>query len=154
VAIDTLDIEVATRDEVARFDGHDSALLEGEFPPELDSPGRARRLVVAALGQLGCGEELMDDVALVVTELASNAVLHARSSFSISVRLQDSTLGVAVRDGVPPDATAPNGGLIQRPAHGLDLISAISTRWGVERTPDGKVVWAELPYDTPSARRL
>jgi Histidine kinase-like ATPase domain len=151
VALNTLDIEVATREELA---GESVLLLEGEFPPELDSPGRARRLVVAALARRGCEEEIVDDAALVVTELASNAVLHARSRFSISVRLWDSTLRVAVRDDAPPDATAPNGGLIRRPAHGLDLIDSISSDWGAVRAPHGKVVWAELPYMAPSARRL
>jgi hypothetical protein len=165
--IDTLDIEIGASDEVVPSCGQDHELLDvdveyadrrsqsavateflsAEFPAERDSPRRARRLVAAALWERGCDQALVDDVALVLTELASNAVLHTRLSFSISAQERDSMLRVAVRDGIPLDATKPNGGLIQRPAHGLDLIDAISTRWGVERAPGGKVVWAELPYE-------
>jgi hypothetical protein len=119
--------------------------VTAEFPAERDSPGRARRLVVAALREWGYDRELLDDVALVVTELASNAVLHAGTRFSVSVRTRDSMLRVAVGDGVPPQATARDGGLIKRPQHGLDLIDALATSWGVERVSGGKVVWAELP---------
>jgi hypothetical protein len=170
VAIDTLDIEVGSSDEVVRFYVGDPAPLggavepadpssetvmaaevAGELAPERGSPGRARRLVVAALRERGCDEAFVDDVALVVTELASNAVLHAGTPFSISVRARDSMLRVAVSDGVPPDATERDGGLTQRPLHGLDLIDALSIRWGVEGVSGGKVVWAELLELPPEA---
>ncbi len=128
--------------------------VAAEFPAERDSPGCARRLVMAALQEWGYAEALVDDVALVVTELASNVVLHAGTPFSISLRAQDSTLYVAVCDGVLPQASGCDAWTTPRPLHGLDLIDAISTRWGVERAPGGKVVWAELAYDAPRVRRF
>jgi anti-sigma regulatory factor (Ser/Thr protein kinase) len=122
--------------------------VAGEFPAERDMPGRARRLVVAALERGGHDAILIGDAALVLSELASNAVLHAGSAFSVAVRAQDATLRIAVEDSAPLLSGAHNGGLIPRPAHGLSLVAALSSRWGVEGTPGGKVVWAELDMES------
>ena len=118
---------------------------------ERGMPGRARRLVVAALEQCGHDEILVADAALVLSELASNAVLHAGSPFSVSVRATGSTLRIAVSDSAPLRASSHDGGLIPRPAHGLSLVQALCCCWGVEGTAGGKVVWAELSV---AGRRL
>jgi hypothetical protein len=115
-----------------------------DFTAECDMPGRARRLVVAALEQCGHEQIVVGDAALVLSELASNAVLHAGSPFSVTVRTEASTLRVAVQDSTPLRSRLRDGGLIPRPTHGLCVVQALSTCWGVEDTPDGKVVWAEL----------
>ncbi len=139
---------------VLRHDGADGGVtpdqlppteLTASFPAERESPGRARRLVASELRRGGQDEQLVDEVMLVLSELASNAVIHARSQFTISVRSDDSLLRIAVRDRCPVPATA-NGerGLLVRAPHGLAVIQALSTQWGVEDTPDGKIVWAEL----------
>jgi anti-sigma regulatory factor (Ser/Thr protein kinase) len=118
--------------------------VAAKFAAERDAPGHARRLVIAALQQWGCRDALVQDAALVLTELATNAVLHAASPFSISVRLHESALRVAVQDACPFTAAIQDHGLIPRSGHGLDLIDALSARWGMESASDGKVVWAEL----------
>lgn len=121
--------------------------LTASFPAERESPGRARRLAACELRYWGHGEELVNEAALVLSELASNAVIHAGSPFTISVQAQDSLLRIAVRDQCPALATANgDGGLLVRAPHGLAVIQALSAQWGVENTPDGagKVVWAEL----------
>lgn len=122
--------------------------IVAEFPAGHDSPGHARRAAVAALRRWGCEDTLVEDTALVLSELASNAVLHAGSPFSIQVRAEKSMLRVAVRDQSPLSANMPaeKGGLVVDPMHGLGLIDALCTRWGVEGTSNGKVVWAQLPY--------
>jgi hypothetical protein len=38
-----------------------------------------------------------------------------------------------------------NGGLSARSGRGLRLVGAVASDWGVETSPDGKTVWAELP---------
>jgi anti-sigma regulatory factor (Ser/Thr protein kinase) len=127
--------------------------LLAEFAAERESPGRARHLVVKTLRQWGHDDDmLVENAALVMSELATNAVIHAGSRFSVAVRAKDSTLRIAVQDGRPLAATVSGqgrsqGGLIPRIGHGLSLIEKISTRWGVEGTASGKVVWAELPYE-------
>jgi anti-sigma regulatory factor (Ser/Thr protein kinase) len=117
-----------------------------ELPAERASPGRARHLVVAALERWGLDDALVGDAALVLSELATNAVVHAGSRLSVAVRVEDPTLRVAVQDASPLAAgVSGERELIARIGHGLGLIDELSTRWGVESTPDGKVVWAELP---------
>jgi len=123
--------------------------LHASFPAQPDAPGQARRLVVAALQRWGYEDVLVGDVALIVSELASNAVRHAASPFALVVRVEDAIVNVSVRDYTPPLATAPNGGLTSRPLHGLGLIDAIAARWEVMATPDGKVVSAQLPCHAP-----
>jgi MEDS: MEthanogen/methylotroph, DcmR Sensory domain/Histidine kinase-like ATPase domain len=115
------------------------------LPAKPDSPGRARRIVVAALRRWEHSDTLVNDAALMVTELTSNAVRHACSAFSLAVRVETSTLRVEVRDHTPLHIALPNGGLIPESLHGLGIVEAIATRWGVESTYDGKLVWAELP---------
>lgn len=125
------------------------------FAVERASPGRARRLALSALAEWGCGPGVLQDVAVIVSELASNAVLHAASSFSLSVTLDGSLLRIAVCDASPLSATMSDGGLSPRPTHGLGLVEALSLRWGAEATAQGKAVWAELhAFDEPASDEL
>ncbi len=151
-AVETHDLATVT----ASGSHRDTFVYEvtAEFPAERDSPGCVRRLVVAALQEWGCEEALVDDAALVVTELASNVVLHAGTPLSISVRVLDSMLHLAVRDGISPAASRADGWVTPRPLHGLDLIDAISTRWGIECVPGGKTMWAELANGAHPIRRF
>ena len=118
--------------------------LVAEFAVECASPGRARRLVLNVLAEWGCGPDLLQDAAVVVSELTTNAVLHAASSFSLVVTLEDLLLRIAVHDARPLSATVHRGGLSPQPTHGLGLVEALSLRWGAEGTAQGKAVWAEL----------
>jgi hypothetical protein len=129
--------------------------ISATFGADPDSPGRARRLVVDILQRWGASNRLVNDVALLVSELSTNAVRHAYSSFSVTVRAAGSMLHVAVRDGAPLAETPPEAWLIPEPLHGLSLVGALCSRWGVDDTRDGKLVWAELPYEgtiVPKAR--
>jgi anti-sigma regulatory factor (Ser/Thr protein kinase) len=103
----------------------------------------ARRFVAEALLEWDC-PELAGDAELVVTELAANAVLHARSSFTVTVTALPQAVRISVRDAsrvLPRRRRAAERGLSGR---GLRLVGDISRHWGTEQLPDGKVVWAEL----------
>jgi anti-sigma regulatory factor (Ser/Thr protein kinase) len=119
-----------------------------EFDAARDSPGEARRKVIMALRGRGCGDVLIQDAAVVVTELAANAVVHASSSFSVSVSLRDSTLRVDVADSRPIAAGQDGKNWVPRQGHGLGLIDAICVRWGTDITAEGKVVWGELQLES------
>jgi anti-sigma regulatory factor (Ser/Thr protein kinase) len=118
--------------------------LIAEFAAGCSSPGHARRLTIGTLVEWGCSPSLLRDAAVVVSELATNAVLHAASSFSLSVTLEDSLLRISVCDTKPLSVTVRGGGLNPQPTHGLGLVEALSLRWGAEGTAQGKAVWAEL----------
>ncbi len=111
-----------------------------------DAPFAARRFVG---GLLVCrpfaGRVSADDVQLVVSELATNAVVHAGTPFSVSISSDESVIRIAVSDGsvVPPVMRDAAPGAVS--GRGLRLVAAVSGDWGVEPGPDGKTEWAELP---------
>ena len=127
------------------------------FVPVPSATGAVRRFVVDTLASWH-RDELVDNATLVASELASNAVVHARSPFRVSVQQFDSVVRLAVHDAADaiPDrrssaADVPGG-------RGMGIVSALSRTWGYEPVPDGKIVWAELngvaPDGTPSCDRL
>jgi anti-sigma regulatory factor (Ser/Thr protein kinase) len=110
------------------------------------APAAARRWVREQLaGASAC--EVVADVELVVSELVNNAVRHGHCHNStVGVAVQPRIVRISVGDPAPADGVEvlPHqpervGGL------GLRLVDAMAERWGVDRTPGGKVVWAELP---------
>jgi anti-sigma regulatory factor (Ser/Thr protein kinase) len=111
---------------------------------ELD-PGEvasARRFVARVLLEWDIDA---DDVILAVGELAANAVLHARTSFTVTVCQDSARLTVEVADHnprLPAMGQPPLGALSGR---GLMLVDAVSTAWGVRTNQlEGKLVWAEF----------
>lgn len=86
-------------------------------------------------------------VALVVTELVANAVVHAHAEPHLRVGWDGRTLNLEVEDdgpGLPvlrePDALTPSG-------RGLTLVDRMADDWGVAGPPEaesGKVVWARI----------
>jgi hypothetical protein len=79
---------------------------------------------------------------ILISELVSNAVLHARSDLDVTVRRFGEGIELSVRDDglaklsddLPPD---PRG-------FGLQLVEAMSDAWGSAPTGSGKVVWTRL----------
>ena len=107
-------------------------------------PTEARRFVTERLTAWGFGD-IADDAALVTTELATNAVLHARSDFTVTIcRRPGGRVRIAVGDAttLPPRPRRPAP--LDGSGRGLGLIEAIATVWGVDLHSAGKVVWAEL----------
>jgi DcmR-like sensory protein len=117
--------------------------FSAHYPAQLHAPSHARRDVVAMLEEADRGTTVAN-AALIVTELAANAVRHAASPFSVAVRLHGSVARIAVSDqrGLP---STPDGQLVAKLPHGLAVVEAIATRWGVESISSGKTVWAEFP---------
>jgi hypothetical protein len=106
------------------------------------APRAARHFVADTLRQWGgpWGQgPLAVDAAIVATELASNAVLHARSDFTVTVARRLGAIRIAVRDGEPLGAP-----LAVAAGHGLDLVNIVAARWGARPLAGGKLIWAEL----------
>jgi Histidine kinase-like ATPase domain len=108
-----------------------------------DAPAAARHFAVDAVRRLGAAD-LADDTALVVTELAANAIVHAQTGFTVDLSAAPDVLRITVRDASPlPPASAAD--LPALPLHGLGAVDALASRWGVERLGhSGKLVWVEL----------
>lgn len=113
------------------------------FVPLPEAIPVARRFVTCTL-RAWCRDDLLPDVQLVVTELATNAVVHALSPFQVAVTHAGSTVRIAVADvgeaqPVPGTAAADAIG-----GRGLALVHSLASRWGVDAGGVGKVVWAEF----------
>ena len=118
---------------------HETALA-----PVTTSASEARAFVQAHLVEHGLSY-LVEDVRLVVSELVTNAVLHARTPltlrieglhFCVMVSVQDQSPSVPVVTDEDRDATS---------GRGLDIIEQFSDFWGLDAGTDGgKSVWASF----------
>ena len=116
---------------------------------EARSPEVARRLVRDALAP--CPPQLVESASLVISELVTNAVLHARTEIGVVVELlADGGVRLEVSDDssvLPRRRHYSEGSSTGR---GLILVEALTAEWGVDPKADseGKTVWAELgPMD-------
>ena len=103
------------------------------------------------LSQTDAPEDVVDSAVLLVSELATNVTLHARTDVRVTVRFDGESLWAEVKDWnsrLPQPCLPPEDATTGR---GLQLVEAIASRWGVQRDSDGKVVWFELhvPRYTP-----
>jgi anti-sigma regulatory factor (Ser/Thr protein kinase) len=109
------------------------------------SPARARAFVVHHLVEHR-RLSLVDPVRLVASELATNAVLHARTDFTVTLLQRDDVVTLKVEDDLPtrlPDLGAP--AMLDEHGHGMRIVDRMSQSWGVSSDPGGgKLVWASF----------
>jgi hypothetical protein len=111
------------------------------FALSRDAPAAARHFAVGALRRLGI-DDLADDVALVVTELAANAVRHANSGFTVVLSSRPDVVRISVRDAspLPPAGVSGSSSVLPvAPLHGLGAVNAMASRWGVESLGSDRV---------------
>lgn len=136
-----LDYLVDLLESVGRA-GETAATLD--LPQELTSAQAARAFVAQKVREWNLGP-LLDDALLVASELAANAVTHAKSGCQLRVSLHPTTLRIDVLDtgaGTPEPQPASN---TSEHGRGLHLVDALTSAWGLEVVPgQGKLVWAEL----------
>ncbi len=116
---------------------------------EVQSARSARHFVESTLAEWDTSEPT-EVVKLLVSELVTNAVLHARSEAEVVVQLRPSSIRVEVLDRSPdlpvvrqvePEATS---------GRGMALVSTYASAWGTRRLPQGKAVWFEVPRSAVS----
>jgi serine phosphatase RsbU (regulator of sigma subunit)/anti-sigma regulatory factor (Ser/Thr protein kinase) len=125
------------------------------FEPDPGSIAAARRHIRRLILDWHA-DELLDDVLVLVSELATNAVVHAGTAFEVGAAYLGDGIRVEVRDsyparGLPAVLARPEPG--QPSGRGLLLCAALSSAWGVEYTPTVKTVWCrlDLPGGEPSS---
>jgi len=114
------------------------------LPPSPASVSAARRFVVAALLEHDA-PGACDDAATLVSELATNAVLHARTPFTVEVSCVERVVRISVRDQSVAQPRVRDYGTSATTGRGMRLVEAMSSQWGVEQESDGKSVWIDLP---------
>lgn len=115
--------------------------------PEPQSVRRARVYVAERLQRLG-RDDLLDAAELGVSELVTNAILHANPPITVRVRGTPLHPRVEVHDNSkrPPklnSGMADDDQLLRTFGRGLGIVALYSATWGAEVSPEGKVVWFE-----------
>jgi anti-sigma regulatory factor (Ser/Thr protein kinase) len=126
------------------------------LPFTASSVGVARRHLVSDLIEAGVCASAVTDAALVISELLSNALRHARplpgSSIRVAWDLDADSVRISVSDGGGPSqpefgepTPTTTGG------RGLRIVARLSRRWGTLCDDEGTTVWAEvlvMPLET------
>jgi anti-sigma regulatory factor (Ser/Thr protein kinase) len=106
----------------------------------------ARDHVGAFLEAHGINSEVRQVALLIVSELVTNAVVHAAEPITLDVAIHDDMLRLEVcdgddRTGVVAVRSPPGGDTNSR---GLAIVDSLAQRWGVRNRRGGKSVWAEM----------
>ena len=105
----------------------------------------ARHFVARHLEAHGC-EDVVPDAGLIVSELATNALVHAGTGFEVSVDVGEDAVLLRVADGSAHLPVLGEFGLAGSGGRGLGIVAALADAWGVTPEPGGgKSVWARLP---------
>ncbi|MFE0509489.1 SpoIIE family protein phosphatase [Streptomyces sp. NPDC058964] len=160
------------RETVARLHGvpahrstEERTEVRATLPGSPLAPGSARALVRALLTEwtdlgLVTSERLADDAMVAVSELVTNAVVHAGTDVELTCHLEDAgALVLEVTDHHPSRAPRDNGtdGPSGTPEYGrgLRLVATLAESWGVTYRTGAKTVWARLPAEgSPAADEI
>ncbi|MFF7211482.1 SpoIIE family protein phosphatase [Streptomyces sp. NPDC008238] len=144
-----------------------------EFVSRTSLPGNqlaasaARRFVRAALAEWtaeepwpaeSVGDHLVDDAVLLVSELVTNAVIHAGTTVELLCRLEGAASGGREEDGLVVEVSDHHPARVVRDraelaregrdgGRGLQLVSALSEEWGITYRRDLKTIWCRLATD-------
>jgi anti-sigma regulatory factor (Ser/Thr protein kinase) len=139
--------------KVGQTAGADMEVTEASvllLPFAASSVGVARRRLVSDLIAADVYDSAVCDVALVITELFSNALRHAAplpgSKIRVAWRIDPGNVQVSVSDGggsSVPELGEPTQGATG--GRGLRIVEKLSSRWGTSTGTEGTTVWAEVP---------
>jgi DNA-binding NarL/FixJ family response regulator len=122
----------------ARIDEAKARLGASDHTPRL-----ARRFVKRAIERWQVRSEL-DVIELLVSELVTNSIVHARSDVEVSVAVVSDRIRVAVFDSSREPVALREAGPDDQSGRGLLMLDALAFAWGTEFTPGGKSVWFEV----------
>jgi PAS domain-containing protein len=111
------------------------------LPDDAVAAGQARKLTKQKLALWGL-DELAMTTELLVSELVGNVVRHARGPIGLRL-LRGSTLICEVTDGSETMPRIRHASATDEGGRGLQLVAALSHRWGTRYTPTGKSIWTE-----------
>lgn len=120
-----------------------------ELPADSSAASLARRFVTSVLRDWQVHEDVVDTAELCVSELVTNAVIHSRTTSTVTVRRDQEYLIVMVQDrgGVGPVHRAEDMDPEAISGRGLSLVDALASAWSAEHNADGTTVWFELALD-------
>jgi PAS domain S-box-containing protein len=113
------------------------------LPPRPASVSEARRMIGECLREAG-REDLVETAELLVSEIVTNALVHAGTPIDVAFSFLDGGLRVEVGDGSPHAPTRRGYGPNAGTGRGLMLLEAMVDEWGVVAEGPGKTVWFQL----------
>jgi anti-sigma regulatory factor (Ser/Thr protein kinase) len=113
------------------------------LPPEPSSATRARALTRERL-EASCSTDTLETVALLVTELVTNAILHARTPLLLTLESRPGHVRICVEDRSSDEPALQRYDTDAVTGRGLALVDQLASSWGVDTTGSGKVVWCEV----------
>lgn len=117
------------------------------FLARSESVPAARRFAVATVGTWGYAS-MGDEVALLVSELVTNAVRHTDADGALEMTELVDGVHVEVHDGSTVEPTVGRGGPGDESGRGLRIVQQLASAWGVRRRCGGKAVWFDLASGT------
>lgn len=121
------------------------------MPPHASIVSHARALLRDALA--GATETLLDNAQLAVSEVVTNALVHAGTEVRLQARFDSSGLRVEVADGNPNLPSVRDHSRASGTGRGLHMVTQSVDAWGSYPCEGGKVVWFEIrsvPHDRPA----
>ena len=103
-----------------------------------------RRFALGVCRTHQASDEACDAVALLVSEVATNALVHGTGNVQVQVSAAGGVLRVEVTDDSPELPRPRAAGLLEEGGRGLALVASMAKNWGVRREGGGKVVWFEV----------
>lgn len=107
------------------------------------SVARIRRFAVDACRRNASGVDC-DTVALLVSEVATNALVHGAGEVRVRVVPGPPGVRIEVEDGSSTLPRRRQASAVDEGGRGIALVEALSTAWGSEASTEGKMVWFEL----------
>lgn len=132
-------------------EGQHGQSFERRFPPEPVSAPAARRFV-DEIGRVD-DSEVRHRLASAVSEVVTNAILHARTTFSVEVIVGDDRIRVNVRDESPDMPVKERHQSLRPTGRGLLILDEMADRWGFAPESTGKVIWFEIERPRASVDR-
>ncbi len=113
------------------------------FTASAVSAAGARSFVSGSLTGLALPQMLVEDMILVGSELATQALLHTQAPFTVRLSLFTDYLRLEVLDGSPSGRNPTPLRVFNNSHRALAVVDALSTQWGVSTVVDGgKPLWA------------
>lgn len=109
-----------------------------------DAPRAARRAVAACCTRAGAGKTCSDSAELMTSEVVTNAMLHSNGPVTFGVECGGPLLRVEVGDDDARRPSVPEQDETAESGRGMRIVQALSSAWGVQTTPTGKLVWFEV----------
>lgn len=114
--------------------------VELHLPHDAAAVPAARHSVASIVAY--AADDLVDRVSLVISELATNVVLHAEAPFTLRASYTDQQLLLEVHDETSEGPHDNESTDLDQGGRGMDVVDAVADRWGTTFHEPGKTVWA------------